>query len=218
MWSSDLVMDRVCATLREYVEREIIPRYDGFDAGHQRDHVETVINQSMELAQYYDVNINMVYAIAAYHDTGLVDSRERHHIVSGEIVMADEGLRQWFSEEQIKVMAEAVEDHRASNSNVPRSLYGKIVAEADRLIDGVTIVRRTIQYGLAHYPQLDKKGHYDRFVEHMNEKYAEGGYLKLWIPESPNAQRLRDFQQKIKSENELRLLFEKEWQSLTAIS
>lgn len=218
MWSSDLVMDRVCATLREYVEREIIPRYDGFDAGHQRDHVETVINQSMELAQYYDVNINMVYAIAAYHDTGLVDSRERHHIVSGEIVMADESLRQWFSEEQIKVMAEAVEDHRASNSNVPRSLYGKIVAEADRLIDGVTIVRRTIQYGLAHYPQLDKKGHYDRFVEHMNEKYAEGGYLKLWIPESPNAQRLHDFQQKIKSENELRLLFEKEWQSLTAIS
>ena len=218
MWSSDLVMDRVCATLREYVEREIIPRYDGFDAGHQRDHVETVINQSMELAQYYDVNINMVYAIAAYHDTGLVDSRERHHIVSGEIVMADESLRQWFSEEQIKVMAEAVEDHRASNSNVPRSLYGKIVAEADRLIDGVTIVRRTIQYGLAHYPQLDKKGHYDRFVEHMNEKYAEGGYLKLWIPESPNAQRLHDFQQKIKSENELRLLFEKEWQSMTAIS
>ena len=218
MWSSDLVMDRVCATLREYVEREIIPRYDGFDAGHQRDHVETVINQSMELAQYYDVNINMVYAIAAYHDTGLVDSRERHHIVSGEIVMADEGLRQWFSEEQIKVMAEAVEDHRASNSNVPRSIYGKIVAEADRLIDGVTIVRRTIQYGLAHYPQLDKKGHYDRFVEHMNEKYAEGGYLKLWIPESPNAQRLHDFQQKIKSEDELRLLFEKEWQSMTAIS
>ena len=218
MWSSDLVMDRVCATLREYVEREIIPRYDGFDAGHRRDHVETVINQSMELAQYYDVDINMVYAIAAYHDTGLVDSRERHHIVSGEIVMADESLRQWFSKEQIKVMAEAVEDHRASNSNVPRSLYGKIVAEADRLIDGVTIVRRTIQYGLAHYPQLDKKGHYDRFVEHMNEKYAEGGYLKLWIPESPNAQRLHDFQQKIKSEDELRLLFEKEWQSMTAIS
>lgn len=204
--------------LQEYVVSEIIPRYDNFDAGHRRDHVMTVINQSLELAQYYDVDINVVYAVAAYHDTGLVDSRERHHIVSGEIVMADEGLRQWFSEEQIKVMAEAVEDHRASNSNVPRSIYGKIVAEADRLIDGVTIVRRTIQYGLAHYPQFDKEGHYDRFVEHMNEKYAEGGYLKLWIPESPNAQRLHDFQQKIKSENELRLLFEKEWQSLTAIS
>lgn len=218
MWSSDLVMDCVCATLREYVEREIIPRYDEFDAGHRRDHVMTVIEQSLELAQYYDVDINMVYAVAAYHDTGLVDSRERHHIASGEIVKADESLRQWFSEEQIVIIAEAVEDHRASNKNVPRSIYGKIVAEADRLIDRATIVRRTIQYGLAHYPHLDKDGHYNRFVEHMNEKYAEGGYMKLWIPESPNAQRLRDFQQKIKSDKELRLLFEKEWQSMTAIS
>ncbi len=218
MWSSDLVMDCVCATLREYVEREIIPRYDEFDAGHRRNHVMTVINQSLELARYYDVDINMVYAIAAYHDTGLIAGREHHHIASGQIVMADDGLRQWFSEEQIVIIAEAVEDHRASNKNVPRSIYGKIVAEADRLIDGATIVRRTIQYGLAHYPHLDKDGHYNRFVEHMNEKYAEGGYMKLWIPESPNAQRLRDFQQKIKSDKELRLLFEKEWQSLTAIS
>ena len=210
--------DELNIELQKYIESEIIPRYDEFDAGHRRDHVMTVIEQSLELAQYYDVDINVVYAVAAYHDTGLVDSRERHHVASGEIVMADECLRQWFGEEQIVVIAEAVEDHRASNKNVPRSIYGKIVAEADRLIDGATIVRRTIQYGLAHYPHLDKDGHYNRFVEHMNEKYAEGGYMKLWIPESPNAQRLRDFQQKIKSDKELRLLFEKEWQSLTAIS
>ena len=201
-----------------YIEQQILPLYDSFDRGHRQDHARQVIERSAQLAQGFDVDEEMVYVVAAYHDTGLVEGRELHHIVSGEIVMADESLRQWFGEGQIKVMAEAVEDHRASNSNVPRSIYGKIVAEADRLIDGVTIVRRTIQYGLTHYPQLDKEGHYDRFVEHMNEKYAEGGYLKLWIPESPNAQRLRDFQQKIKSEDELRLLFEKEWQSLTAIS
>ncbi len=218
MWSSDLVMDRVCATLREYVEREIIPRYDGFDAGHRRDHVMTVITQSVELAQYYDVDINMVYAIAAYHDTGLVAGRERHHVVSGEILSGDVHLRSWFDERQIDIMAEAVVDHRASNSQEPRTIYGKIVAEADRIIDSDVIVQRTIQYGLAHYPHLDKEGHYRRFMEHMKEKYAEGGYLKLWIPQSSNAQRLKDFLQKIKNPKELRLLFEKEWQSLTAIS
>lgn len=218
MWSSDLVMDRVCATLRGYVEREIIPRYDGFDAGHRRDHVMTVITQSLELAQYYDVDINMVYAIAAYHDAGLVAGRERHHIVSGEILSDDAHLRRWFDERQIVIMAEAVVDHRASNSQEPRTIYGKIVAEADRIIDPVVIVQRTIQYGLAHYPHLDKEGHYCRFVEHMKEKYAEGGYLKLWIPQSLNAQCLKEFQQKIKNPKELRLLFEKEWQSLTAIS
>lgn len=210
--------DKIHSSLREYVEREIIPRYDAFDAGHQRDHVETVVSQSLELAQYYDVDINMVYVIAAYHDTGLVAGREQHHIVSGEIVRADKRLQQWFDDEQIAIIADAVIDHRASNSKEPRSIYGKIVAEADRVIDESVIVRRTIQYGMAHYPQFGKEEHYNRFVEHIMEKYAEGGYLKLWIPESPNAQRLQEFQQRIKNPRELQMLFEKEWQSLTAKS
>ena len=106
-------------------------------------------------------------------------------------------------------MAQAVEDHRASNKNEPRSIYGKIVAEADRQIDGMTILRRTIQFGLSHYPELDQEGHWERTLEHLHEKYAEGGYLRLWIPESPNAIRLREFQSMIKDEVLLRKHFEK---------
>ena len=156
----------------------------------------------------------MVYAIAAYHDTGLVAGREYHHIVSSEIVCNDERLREWFDDAQIEVMAEAVVDHRASNSREQRSIYGKIVAEADRIIDGATIVRRTIQYGLAHYPEMTKEQQYQRFVEHINEKYADGGYLKLWIPESPNAQRLQEFRAKIKEPGMLRALFDEMWSQL----
>ena len=207
-------MEKVSLELRTYIEQEIIPRYDGFDAGHRRDHVLTVIEQSLNLAQYYDVNVDMVYAIAAYHDTGLVAGREHHHIVSGEIVCNDERLREWFDDDQIEVMADAVVDHRASNSREPRSIYGKIVAEADRIIDGATIVRRTIQYGLAHYPEMTKEQQYQRFVEHMMEKYADGGYLKLWIPESPNAQRLQEFRAKIKEPGMLRALFDEMWSQL----
>ena len=207
-------MEKVSLELRTYIEQEIIPRYDGFDAGHRRDHVLTVIEQSLNLAQYYDVNVDMVYAIAAYHDTGLVGGRESHHIVSSEIVCNDERLREWFDDAQIEVMAEAVVDHRASNSREPRSIYGKIVAEADRIIDGATIVRRTIQYGLAHYPEMTKEQQYQRFVEHMMEKYADGGYLKLWIPESPNAQRLQEFRAKIKEPGMLRALFDEMWSQL----
>ena len=207
-------MEKVSLELRTYIEQEIIPRYDGFDAGHRRDHVLTVIEQSLNLAQYYDVNVDMVYAIAAYHDTGLVGGRESHHIVSSEIVCNDERLREWFDDAQIEVMAEAVVDHRASNSREPRSIYGKIVAEADRIIDGATIVRRTIQYGLAHYPEMTKEQQYQRFVEHMMEKYADGGYLKLWIPESPNAQRLQEFRAKIKEPGMLRALFDEMWLQL----
>lgn len=200
--------------MKKYIEENIIPRYDSFDAAHRRDHVRYVISQSLELARYYDVNEDMVYAIAAYHDTGLEVDRKTHHLESGRIVRQDSKLRQWFTSEQIEVMAQAVEDHRASSDHQPRSIYGKIVAEADRQIDEETIIRRTIQYGLSHYPELDREGHWERTLEHLLEKYAEGGYLRLWIPESPNAARLRELQEKIKDRQALRALFETIYNSL----
>lgn len=200
--------------MKKYIEENIIPRYDSFDAAHRRDHVRYVISQSLELARYYDVNEDMVYAIAAYHDTGLEVDRKTHHLESGRIVRQDSKLRQWFTPEQIEVMAQAVEDHRASSDHQPRSIYGKIVAEADRQIDEETIIRRTIQYGLSHYPELDREGHWERTLEHLLEKYAEGGYLRLWIPESPNAARLRELQEKIKDRQALRALFETIYNSL----
>ena len=67
-------------------------------------------------------------------------------------------------------MKEAVEDHRASNKHVPRSIYGKIVAEADRIIDPDITLRRTVQYGLSNYPELDKEKQYIRFLTHLKEK------------------------------------------------
>ena len=70
-------------TLKEYIESEIIPRYDNFDGAHRRDHVRSVIRQSQELSRYYDVNPEILYAAAAYHDLGLCEGREKHHLVSG---------------------------------------------------------------------------------------------------------------------------------------
>ena len=193
--------------LQQYVEQEILPRYDHFDQAHRRDHVLMVIQQSLEIASKLDVNLDMVYAIAAYHDTGLCEGREHHHEVSAQIIKADARLRQWFTEEQIQTMADAAEDHSASAKQAPRTLYGRIVAEADRFIDPETIVRRTIQYGLDHYPELDQEAQYRRMVAHLKEKYGRGGYLKLWFPDSPNATRLEHLRQLIDDEQELARLF-----------
>ena len=201
-------------TLGQYIETEIIPRYDSFDAAHRRDHVEYVIAQSLKLAEHYDVDRDMVYAIAAYHDTGLAVDRKTHHIESGRIIRSDRSLRQWFNEARIEMMAQAVEDHRASSNHEPRSIYGKIVAEADRQIDVETIIRRTVQYGLSHYPDLDKEGQWDRTLEHLLEKYAEGGYLRLWIPESPNAARLKELQELIKDRQALRECYDRIYDTL----
>lgn len=196
-------------TIRQYIELEIIPRYDNFDAAHRRDHVEYVIAQSLKLAEHYDVDRDMVYVIAAYHDTGLAVDRKTHHLESGRIMRADRNLRQWFSEGQIETMARAVEDHRASSDHEPRSIYGKIVAEADRQIDPETIIRRTVQYGLSHYPELDREGHWQRMLDHLNEKYAEGGYLRLWIPESDNVGKLKELHEIIKDRDYLESLFDR---------
>ncbi len=200
------------SSLKQYIEETILPRYDFFDAAHQRDHVLKVIAESAELAKHYDVNADMVYVIAAYHDLGLEVDRESHHIESARIIREDKVLQKWFSLEQIEIMAEAAEDHRASNEHEPRSIYGKIIAEADRDIDGATIIRRTIQYGLKHYPTLNKEGHFERFLDHMANKYAEGGYLKLWIPESPNAAKLKEFQTLLKYPETIQKLFNQEWE------
>lgn len=190
-----------------YIENEIIPRYDNFDAAHRRDHVNMVIQQSLEISKFLDVDINMVYVIAAYHDTGLCKGREHHHEVSAQIIKADENLRKWFTEEQIQTMADAAEDHRASAKHEPRTIYGRIVAEADRFIDPETIVRRTIQYGLDHYPELSKEQQYDRMMQHLHEKYGRNGYLKLWFPESPNTARLEKLRQMIDEETEIKEIF-----------
>jgi len=195
-------------TLVDYVEREIIPLYDGFDAGHGRDHVQSVILEALRLSEFYPVRTDIIYTAAAYHDTGLSGDRKTHHLESGRIIRNDTGLNQWFSRDDIELIAQAAEDHRASSDHEPRSIYGRIVAEADRQIIPESIILRTVQYGLSHYPELDKEGHWQRTCQHMAEKYDEGGYLKLWIPESHNAQGLARLREIIHDKNRLRTLFE----------
>lgn len=207
---------KVKPEIKSYVEADVLPRYTYFDKAHQPDHIETVIHQSAALAemlhgQGVEVDRDMVYVIAAYHDLGIVNGRENHHIDSGKILMADPVLPQFFTEAQRLTMKEAVEDHRASAKSAPRSIYGRIVAEADRQIDPRTVVVRALQYGLEHYPELGKAGHLARAEAHLKEKYGEGGYLKLWFPESENARKLAELRRLIADREALHALMEDVW-------
>ena len=203
-------IESLSSLLQEYCEKAVIPRYSAFDKAHREDHVRTVIEQSLVLARFYpEVNVNMVYAAAAYHDTGLTAGRETHHIISGQIIREDAQLHQWFSDEQIETIAQAAEDHRASSKHEPRSIYGRILAEADRIIDSETIIRRTIQYGIAKYPDLTYEQAWNRTLEHLQDKYGYGGYLHLYIPESPNAARLENLRKLIADPSELRVVYDR---------
>jgi uncharacterized protein len=82
------------------------------------------------------------------------------------------------------------------------------VAEADRDISVDIVIRRTIQYGLGNYPQLDKEGHWKRFKKHLDEKYSINGYIRLWLPHSPNERSLNELRQLIANPQKLRETFE----------
>lgn len=197
-----------------FIERDILPRYAAFDVAHNMEHVTRVIRSSVSLSQKLGADENMAYVIAAYHDLGLEGPRAIHHITSGKILKADQRLKKWFSDMQIEIMKEAVEDHRASASRAPRSIYGKIVAEADRDLNPTSVFLRTIQYGRSHYPEKTKEEHWNRFCEHMREKYSDAGYIKLWIEGSQNEKDLTTLRNIINNRKLLRETFEKLW-SLT---
>lgn len=202
-------------TIDLYIENSIIPQYATFDEAHNVEHVNRVIDESMKLAEEYGVNPEMCYVIAAFHDIGMPLGRKEHHLNSARILREDRAIRMWFNEKQINMMAEAIEDHRASADNPPRSIYGAIVAEADRDLRPEVPLRRTIQYGLSNYPNEDYEFHKQRTIQHLTEKYGRNGYLKLPLNSQTNIEGLEQLRQIIESPELFNQKFQEMWERLT---
>lgn len=192
--------------LQYLIETEILPMYEAHDSAHRREHVDTVIRNSMEFCADYPADPDMVYAIAAYHDVGIRYGRKDHHLTGARFLREDERLSAFFSPEQVEEMAQAIEDHRASGKDEPRSLYGKIISDADRSIDPEDIVSRCMSYGKEHYPELDEETQCERTREHIRDKYGEGGYMRLWLHSSRNEQGLAALRELLHEPEKLRAM------------
>jgi len=211
-------MEGIRQDITDYIEAEIIPQYAHFDKAHDIGHARKVIASSLSLTRELrggntsvaagSIDVEMVYVIAAYHDIGLPQGREHHEKASAAYLQADERLCGWFSQEALAVMAEAVADHRASNAHAPRSIYGCIVAEADRDIDYMTILTRTIQYSLAKFTDLDYEQHFERTYAHLHGKYGENGYMKLCLDVGENKRKLDEMRRNMKSREGVRADFD----------
>ena len=166
----------VSPKIREYVEGEILPRYDEL-RGHTGEHIAQVISRSLEFAkQAPGVNLDMVYVIAAYHDLGRLVDNETHNVESAKMLRADEFLKENFAAEEIETMAEAVEDHRASLGREPRSIYGKIVSSADRNPSVESMLERAYDYNKLLHPDYSEDEIIEDVRVHIREKYAPDGY------------------------------------------
>ena len=168
--------------LKDYIEKNIFPEYLKNEPAHNIDHIKYVINRSFKFAYTLaNINYNMVYTIAAYHDIGHHIDSKKHEIISGEIMSKDENLKKFFSEEELKIIKEAIEDHRASAEHEPRSIYGKIVSTADRNNTVEACLRRSYTYGRRLEPDSTDEELFERAYKHLNMKFGENGYAKFFF-------------------------------------
>lgn len=179
--------------LKKYIEENIFPEYAKNDLGHNIKHIQYVIDRSFKFADTVpNVNYDIVYTVAAYHDIGHHIDSKRHEIVSGEIMSKDENLKRFFSADELKIIREAIEDHRASADHEPRSIYGKIVSTADRNNTVEACLKRSYTYGRKLNPKATDDELFDRAYEHLKIKFGENGYAKFFFKDDVYEKFLKD--------------------------
>lgn len=176
---------KVNKNLQQYIEENIFPIYEKNDLSHNLDHIKYVINRSLNFANEVDnINYNMVYTIAAYHDIGHHIDDKNHEKISAEILLSDKNLRDFFTEDEINIMSEAVYDHRSSLIGEPRSIYGKIVSSADRNNTVEACLRRTYTYGKKLDPNATDEELFLKAYDVLTKKFGENGYAKFYFKDS----------------------------------
>lgn len=178
-------MTKVNVELKKYIEENILTLYDNNIGGHGIDHINSVIDRSFELVNEFnlDVDLNMVYVIAAFHDIGYKTNPDEHEEISSNMFKSNLDMKKFFNEEQIDIIAKAIIDHRASLEYEARSIYGKIVSSADREISVDNMLERSILF------QSDKHKDenptimqiIDYSYKKLSSKYGKGGYAKMYF-------------------------------------
>ncbi|MDY0214404.1 MAG: HD domain-containing protein [Bacilli bacterium] len=165
--------------LKTYIENNILPLYQTLDYAHRGNHVFDVIKRALDIGRDYNVNLNMMYVISAFHDVGLIEERKTHHLIGAKMLREDPFIQKTFNASEIKIMSEAVEDHRASSISAPRSIYGMIISEADRAEPADIVVARALLYRFRE--GLTFENIYNDVYAHLIDKYSETGYIKVWL-------------------------------------
>lgn len=188
--------------LKNYIENNVFKEYEKNEKGHGVEHIKNVIKRSFEISTNLDVDKRFVLVIAAYHDIGHHIDRNKHEIISAEIFMNDKFMENYFSLAERIVIKEAIEDHRASAKSEPRSIYGKIVADADRTISLDVSLKRTYEYSKFHYKEMSQEEVLEEAYRHIEEKFGENGYIKLYFNDEKNLAALAEIRNVLKDKDE----------------
>lgn len=193
---------KINENLKKYIEENVFPEYSKNEPAHNIEHIKYVINRSFKFADTVpNINYDMVYTIAAYHDIGHHIDPKKHEIISGEIMSKDENLKKFFSVEELKIIKEAIEDHRASSNHEPRSIYGKIVSTADRNNTVEACLRRSYSYNKKLHPEYNDEQIFEDCHFHLNDKFGENGYAKFFFKDEEYENFLKDIRELLSDKN-----------------
>jgi uncharacterized protein len=209
-------MKTVNKKLKDYIKKNIFPKYDKYYS-HGMIHVNNVIDNMMMLADYYDLDKNMAYVIASYHDIGLNVDRENHEHESGKVLASDPELKKYFNDEEIKMMKEAVEDHRGSRKTRPRNFYGECVSDSDRDFDIPLLAKRQLATSLKNYPDLNTfDEHFERCYEYLCRRLNDSGKFNLWTNNPILVDRRDRFQKDYLDKELAKSIYKKEWDRISS--
>lgn len=186
--------------LQDYIENNIFLEYEKNEKGHGVDHIKYVIMRSFQLIEEnnLDVNPDMVYTIASYHDIGHHIDSKTHEVISAEIMSRDKNLSRFFTDDELVIIKEAIEDHRASAKDDPRSIYGRIVSSADRNNRVEDCLIRTYTYGKKVNPDATDEELFLRAYDVLVNKFGEDGYAKFYFRDAQYEEFLKTLRELLK--------------------
>ena len=190
--------------LKKYIEKNITPEYSFNDKGHNEEHILFVLNRAFEISKEYELDENMLYTVVCFHDIACHIDRENHEVLSAERLYQDKELKKFFSEEQIEIMKEAVEDHRASLEYVPRNIYGKILSSADRKTDVDIYLKSSMGFSYKKNPSLTDEELIEESYVFAIKKFGKDGYAtkKMYVNDKKYKEFLDLMQYLIDNKNE----------------
>lgn len=202
--------------LKQYIENNILPRYTRYYS-HNLEHIKKVIDSCIQLAEYYHLDTDMAYVIGAYHDIGLDIDREHHEFESGKILNNDFELKKYFTNVQIKIMKEAVEDHRGSRKEKPRSIYGEILSDSDRDFDIELLAKRQLATNIKNYPESQTFDEYfERCYNYMLKRINSSGHFNLWTNNPVLIEKRQKFEKDYLNKEYARKIYKKEYDRISA--
>ena len=192
--------------LKDYIETNVFPGYEVNDKAHGIIHIKEVIRRSFALNDTFKLGLdkNMIYTIAACHDLGKHENHQIHEKIAANRFINDSNFEKYFSNEERQIIKDAIEDHRSSKEELPRSTYGKLISSADRNTRIEIVFIRSFFVAKERMPETNIEEYLDYTIQRLSKKYSEKNPENMFYEDEIYKTFLVDMRALLKKEDEFK--------------